>query len=79
MPTKRERRPTMVECLDNGHRFTADVLHVGHTVEEGGPGDIVWVVETTEDRRCACGSRVVVVKDKSAARPRPRCLMYAPR
>ena len=63
MPTKRERRPVTVECLDNGHRFTADVRHVGHSVEEGGPGDIVWKVETTEDIRCACGSRVEVAKD----------------
>ena len=63
MPTKRERRPTPVVCLDNGHRFTADVLHVGHTDEEVGSGDIVWVVETTEDIRCACGSRVDVVKN----------------
>ena len=57
-PLRREIRPAEVRCIENGHRFTARVPHVEHTVEEGGPQDITWVVETTQGVTCQCGSPV---------------------
>src|SRR5215204_2960136 len=60
--TKREIRPARPRCVDNDHRFTAQVRQVGHYVAES-PQPVKWVVETTEGITCPyCGSRVEPVQ-----------------
>ena len=61
---KREKRLARVRCTERGHVFTANVWQLGHEVEEGGPGDIIWRVETTEGVTCPQdGSPVEPVQD----------------
>jgi hypothetical protein len=60
----RERRPALVKCTENGHRFWAeDVPQIGHRIEEG--SDVIdWRVENTTGIFCPQdGSPVEPVED----------------
>jgi hypothetical protein len=61
-PPKREIRPARLRCIDNDHRFVAEVPQLGHFVAEL-PQPAKWVVETTtQGVTCPyCGSRVELV------------------
>ena len=61
-PKKRVLRTAELECIDNGHRFTAQVWHWAHFVE-GVNMPVAWSVISTEGVRCPeCGSRADVAK-----------------
>ena len=62
-PPKRELRPARFRCVDNDHRFVAEVSQLGHYVaEESQP--VRWVVEDPDRVICPyCGSRVEAVQD----------------